>query len=323
MSYDLHGVFVISHDRRLRRYPRILQVSVALLLLAAGASTVLAQNLEPRAYSNVPVGTHFLIASYSETRGGVSFDTALPVSGPELSVRSSILGFATVMDLWGKTAKFDIVVPYASLSGSARYQGSLVEREINGFGDPVLRLSWNFHGSPALTAREFSAYRQDLIVGASVQVSVPTGQYDSSKIVNLGTNRWFIKPEVGASKALGPWTLEAKGGVTFFTTNNNFYGGNSRAQDPLYALQGNVIYSFGAGKWMSLDTTYFSGGRTTLNGALSNDLQKNWRTGITLALPVDAQNSVKLFASRGVSSRTGNSFDQFGIAWQHRWGGGV
>ena len=47
------------------------------------------------------------------------------------------------------------------------------------------------------------------------------------------------------------------------------------------------------------------------------------RTGTTLALPVDAHNSVKLNASWGVSARTGNNFELYGIAWQYRFGGGL
>jgi len=56
---------------------------------------------------------------------------------------------------------------------------------------------------------------------------------------------------------------------------------------------------------------------------LSSDLQQNWRRGATLAIPVDRHNSVKLYASSGVSARTGNSYDLVGIAWQYRWGGGI
>ena len=286
-----------------------------------GAASVWGQSIEPRAYSNAPVGTHFLIMGYSETSGGVPSDTALPITDPELRVRSGILGYATVLDVGGRSAKFDVAVPYGWLSGSATYQGTEVRRTVDGLGDPVLRLSWNFVGAPALSLREFRSYRQDLIVGASLQVSVPVGQYDSRKLVNLGTNRWFIKPEIGASKALGRWTVEATGAVTFFSTNDDFFGGRRREQEPLYAIQTHVIYDIAPGTWLSFDATHFGGGHTTLDGVRINDRQDNWRAGVTLALPVAAQHSVKLFASTGVSARTGNNFDALGVAWQYRWSG--
>jgi hypothetical protein len=291
--------------------------------LGTGASIARAQSIEPRAYSNAPVGVSFLIAGSYFTRKGLSFDTSLPLTDPKLETSNAAVGYARTLDLWGKSGKFDVVVPYTWLSGTASYLGDTVEREVDGFADPLFRLSVNFYGAPALTLREFQSYQQDLIVGASLQVSVPAGQYDSTKLVNIGTNRWFFKPELGVSKALGDLTLELKTGITLFTTNNEFFNGNKRAQDPLYSIGAHAIYNFRSGIWASLDATYFAGGRSSLNDTLQNDLQQNWRIGGTLALPVDARNSVKLYASSGVSSRTGNSYDLIGIAWQYRWGGGL
>ena len=151
----------------------------------------------------------------------------------------------------------------------------------------------------------------------------PWGKYDDSKLVNIGTNRWSFKPEVGISKAIGPWTLEGTAGVTFYTDNDDFFGGNRLAQDPLYSLQAHVIYGFHSGIWASLDATYFIGGRSTVNGVLNSDLQQNWRLGGTLAFPVDRKNSIKFYASKGVSARTGNNYDLIGVAWQYRFGGGL
>jgi hypothetical protein len=286
-------------------------------------SSLRAQSIEPRAYSNAPVGMNFFIAGYAETRGGIAFDTALPITDPQLETSSLVLGYARALDFWGKSGKFDIIVPYTSLEGSAIHKDEPVTREIKGFGDPLLRVSVNFLGAPALGPAEFKSYHQDLIVGASLQVSVPAGQYDETKLVNLGSNRWFFKSEVGASKAWGPWIVELKSAVTLFTDNDSFFNGKKREQDPLYSLQAHAIYNFGPGIWGSVDATYFTGGRTTIDGILNNDLQQNWRLGATLALPFDARNSIKFYASSGVSARTGNSFDLLGVAWQYRWGGGL
>jgi len=308
----------ISFSVRMRLAPPL--ATLALVVLAQG---VCAQEIAPRAYSNAPIGVNFLIGGYAYTRGGVAFDSSVPVTNAELTTSSAVLGYGRVLDLWGKSAKLNVVVPLSSLSGTAEYEGEPRKRDISGFADPLFKLSVNFYGAPALSLKEFAGYKQDLIVGASLRVSVPIGQYDDTKAVNLGTNRWSFKPEVGVSKALGPWTLEATAGVTLFTDNTDFFHGNTLSQDPLYALQGHVIYSFRSGVWGSLDGTYFNGGRTTLNGTQRNDLQQNWRFGATLAIPVNAYNSVKLYASSGVSARTGNNFDLIGIAWQYRWGGGL
>jgi hypothetical protein len=293
---------------------------LASALLAVAAQ---AQDIEPRAFSNAPVGVNFLVGGYAFTRGGLSFDPAVPVTNAQLQTSNSILAYARVLDLWGMSAKFDAVAPYTWLSGSARFAGQPVERTVDGLGDARFRLSVNFYGAPALTLREFAAYEQELIVGVSLQVTAPVGQYDSARVVNLGTNRWSFRPELGASQALGPLTLELTAGAAFFTDNTNFLGGRTRSQDPLYSIQGHAIYSFGSGIWASADATYFTGGRTAVDGEGSNDLQRNWRLGATLSFPLDARHSVRLYGSSGVSARTGNNYDLIGIALQYRWGGGL
>jgi hypothetical protein len=302
---------------------RIARGALACGMLHGLASAAVAQDIEPRAYSNAPVGVNFLIAGYVHTQGGLSFDSALPASNPDLTTSSAVVAYARVLDIAGKSAKFDFIAPMTDLSGSVDFDGDRLRRDISGLSDPKFRLSVNFFGAPALSLKEFACFEQDLIIGASLQVSAPAGQYDETRLVNLGTNRWSFKPEIGVSKALGRLTLEGTAAVTLFTDNDDFYRGQSRSQDPLYALQGHVIYSFPSGIWGALDALYFAGGRTTVDGVLKNDLQQNWRVGATLAIPVNARNSIKVYGSNGVSARTGNSFDLLGIAWQYRWGGGL
>src|SRR5436189_5418075 len=158
--------------------------SVASCAIMMSGSAVRAQSIEPRSYSNAPVGVNFLIGGYAYTRGGISFDTSLPITDPELSASSAVVGYARALDLWGNSGKFDFIVPHSWLSGSATYQGGPVQRDVNGFGDALVRLSVNLYGAPALTLAEFGSYKQDLIVGASLQVSVPTGQYDDTRLIN-------------------------------------------------------------------------------------------------------------------------------------------
>jgi hypothetical protein len=292
-------------------------------VLAGAAASVRAQDIEPRAYSNAPVGVNFLVAGYAYSHGGPSLDPSLPVTDARLESSAALLAYARVIDLWGVSGKFDVIVPYASLSGSASYAGQPVQRSIRGFANSAVRLSANLVGAPALTLQEFAAYRQDLIVGVSVQLGVPASQYDPTRLLNIGTNRWSLKPEVGISKAIGSWTVEGQAAVTFYGDNTDFFGGSTRTQQPLYAVQGHVIHNFRSGIWASFDLTYFAGGRSAIDGVSRNDVQQNWRVGVTLALPIDRRNSIKLAASSGVSARTGNNFDLGAVAWQYRWGGGI
>lgn len=292
----------------------------ALAACAAAAAPVHAQSIEPRAYSPAPVGVNFLVLAYADSQGGLATDSSTPLKDPRLHVRGPILAYARTFGLLGKLAKFDAVLPWARLSGSALYQGQPVQREVEGLLDPLVRLSVHLHGTPALTPQEFRAYRQDVVVGASLQVSLPLGQYDDTRLVNLSANRWAFHPEAGISKAWGRWVLELSAGALLYTTNKDFFGGQHRHQDPIFSTRANAIYNFRSGPWLSIDTSYFTGGETALDGRPENNLQRNWRVGTTFAYPLNAHVSLKLNASRGVSARTGNNIDLVGAALQYRWG---
>ena len=223
----------------------------------------------------------------------------------------------------GQSGKVDVVLPYAWIDGNAVYAGEFVERQVAGFGDPRFRISVNLRGAPALPLQQFGTYRQDTIVGFSLQVSTPLGQYDETKVVNVGTNRWWIKPELGLSKSIGSWTLELAGAATIFGDNDDFLGGLTRKQDPVYSVQGGVIYGLQRGSWLALHGTYYMGGRTTVGGIERDDLQRNSLVGFTAAFPIDRNNSVKVYAATGLSTRIGTDVDTISVAWQHRWGGGL
>jgi hypothetical protein len=296
-----------------------LAVAVALMFTRPAA----AQSIEPRAFSPAPVGVNFLIVGYSATQGGLSFDPAIPVTDAKIDSAGPIVAYARTLDILGRSGKIDVIVPAGRLRGSAVFQGQPVARTVDGVADPLVRLSVALYGAPALTPAEFAGYRADLVVGASIQVSVPVGQYDADRLLNIGTHRWQVKPEVGVSKAVGPWTLELTGAVTLFGDNDDFFGGVRRTQRPLWLGQSHLIYSFRSGAWVAFDAMYFTGGQSKLGAVSQNDLQQNWRLGGTLALPIDRRNSLKFNASSGVSARTGNNFDLVSVAWQRRWGGGL
>jgi len=295
----------------------------AIFLVFLGAAAAHAQDLEPRLYSNVPKGLNFLVAGYSYSDGNVLFDPSVPLENGKLRIHGPIFGYARSLDLWGMSGKVDVVLPYGCASGSALFLGEFRERDICGAADPRFRISVNLYGAPSLTLEEFARYRQDLIVGASLQVSAPLGQYDGDRLLNIGTNRWFFKPEIGVGKALGPVTLELNAAAYFYTRNSDFLGGQNKDQEPLYSLQGHIIYAFRSGIWFAVDGTYYRGGRSTIDGVKGDDFQENSRLGATLALPVNRYHSVKFLASTGVSARTGSYYDAIALIWQYRWGAGL
>jgi hypothetical protein len=292
------------------------------VVILAAAVTAEAQQLEPRTYANTPVGLNFLLLGYAYTVGAVAFDPSSPIEDGHITVHSALLGYARSLDVWGRAGKLDVVLPYAWLSGTAKVAGEPQSREVSGLADPQVRFSVLLYGAPALTLEEFENYSQDLILGASFAVTPPLGQYDSDKLVNLGTNRWSFKPEVGLSKTWGPVTLELAPSVTFYTDNDDFLGHRKLERDPLYAVQGHVIYHTRRGLWAAVDATYYAGGRTTIDGVQGESLE-DVRVGGTLAIPIDRHNSIKLTASTGAYARIGGNFTTAGLVWQFRWGGGL
>jgi hypothetical protein len=297
-------------------------VALGIIASVSGVADADAQEAEPRSYTNTPIGLNFLIAGYVYAQGKIAFDPSTAIADTKFHSNTEVLAYVRSFDVGGQSAKFDVIVPASSFSAQGIVNGQPREREMSGLGDPRFRVSFNLLGAPALSAKDFANYKQDLIVGVSLQVSAPLGQYDDSKLLNLGNNRWSYTPELGISKAWGPWTFEVAPSVTFFSNNTDFVGGNTFAQAPIYAVQGHILYNFQSGVWMALDGVYFAGGRTALNGVKSDNEQASTRAGFTLALPIDTHNSLKLSASAGITTRTGSEFSAVGVAWQYRWGDG-
>jgi hypothetical protein len=308
------------------RRPRAAGASAAPLALLLGtllAPVAHAQELEPRAYSNLPMGLNFLATGYAHSQGGLSTDPSLPLTDAHLKIDTGVVAYVRGIDLWGNSGKVDVIAPYSHLSGTALVAGQPRERVVSGAGDPRFRLSVNFYGAPALTLPEYPAYKQDLVIGASVQVTAPWGQYDASKAVNLGTNRWSIKPDIGFSKAFAPFTIDLTAGVTLFSRNDDYFGGQALDQAPLYSAQVNLSYDFGRGIWAALGATLYRGGRTTVDDAPKDNTLSNSRVGLTVAVPIDRYYAIKFNASSGISTRTGTNFDTVGLVLQYRWGAGL
>lgn len=303
--------------KALRRAGRLCALAV---LPAIGAAH--AQDLEPRAYLNAPVGLQFLVLGVGDSQGGLSVDPALPVEDARLRIQSGHLAYARILDLGGRSGKLDVVLPFARLTGTATVAGQPREREISGLGDARLRLSINLLGAPALRLSEFGGYRRDFVLGASVQVTPPIGQYDPSRAINLGSHRWSVKPDLGFSKAFGALTLDFTASATFFSTNHDYFGGRSLEQRPVYAVQANLSVDFGPSVWGAVGTTYYRGGRTVTDGVFGDATLSNSRAGMVIGVAIDRFQSIKFSYSDGLNTRTGTDFRTAVVAWQVRWGGG-
>lgn len=299
---------------------------VTALVLAAAAPVVGAQELEPRTYANLPVGLNFLLTGYAYSSGSVLVDPVVPLEDVQAEIHGAFIGYARALDVGGRSGKFQLVAPYALVSASGKLAGQARSREVQGFADPAVGFSIILFGAPALSPKEFSRYKQDLNIGVGFLIRAPLGQYDEERLVNVGTNRWTLRTEVGLSKAVGHWLLESSLAASFFTANRKFLVNRVREQEPIYALQLHAVYNYPSGVWVAADGTYYQGGEvTSIEGGQRTRLigPRNSRAGVTLSVPVDRKNSIKLHGSTSVSTRTGSEFDVVGITWQHRWGAGL
>lgn len=297
-------------------------VLAALGILTAISTSAYAQDLEPRAYSNAPVGLNFVLAGYAYSEGELLFDPSVPIEGAQATINSAVAGYARVLSIAGHTSKIAVAVPYVDLDGSGLVNGQVHRRQVTGFADPSFIFSFNFSGAPALPVSEFRKYRQETIAGAAIRVTAPLGQYDSDRLLNIGTNRWSFRPEIGVSHARGKWVLEGSVSAALFTTNDDFFGGQRLEIDPIYATQAHVVYDIKPGLWVAFDATYYIGGRSTVDGVRKDNELDNWRLGLTLSVPINRYHSIKFAGSTGIFTRTGSDFDALAAVWQYRWGGG-
>jgi hypothetical protein len=281
---------------------------------------VFAQEMEPKAYSASPVGATFLVAAASRNTGSVVFDPTLPIRDVDARISGVALGVGTTFGLFGKLALASAVLPIAwgEMTGLVGEDARSITRQ--GLADSRYRLSVNLLGNDAMRLREYVKAPRRTIVGTSVTVLAPTGQYDRTRLINLGNHRWALKPEVGVAVPKGPWDIDAYLGVWLFTSNDDFYpGGLERTQDPVVALQGHVSYTFKPRLWLAVDGTWYSGGSAQVEGGQPVGAVSNSRLGATLSLPIGTRQSFKISYSGGVVVRTGTDFRTIAVGYQWLW----
>jgi hypothetical protein len=292
---------------------------LATALCAGLSAATSAQELEPRAYSPNPTNANFVLLAYGRTQGDVVVDSSIPLRDVSAELNAGTLLYGRTFGLFGRSASAGIGVPYAwgSIEGAVGETFRRITR--SGLSDARLRLTMNILGGPALAPPEFARRRPRTTLGASLLVQAPTGQYDGAKLINLGSNRWSFKPELGASQPLGRVFVELYAGAWLFTPNDDFFGGQLRKQDPVGTFQIHTSYTFRPRLWVAADATYYVGGQSTLDGVEKDDRLSNTRLGLTAAIPLGRHQSVKLAYASGVATRIGSDFDSYSVAWQYLW----
>jgi hypothetical protein len=291
----------------------------AALLYSMSAPPAHAQEMEPHAYSASPVGTNFAVFDYARSSGDVSFDPSLPITNVQARINIFTLGYSHSFEVSGHTASIAVSVPYANANVNGDVRGIYQQQYRSGLGDVHFRIAANLLGDPPLSPEEFARRTPGTILGVSLSAVAPTGQYVPARLINIGANRWSFKPEIGLSQPFGNWFMDAAAGVWLFTDNDDFFGGHRRSQDPMPTFQWHGGYTWRPGLWLAADVTYFTGGRTHVDGVEDQDYQLSVRYGVTLSVPLTAEWSAKLAWSRGLVTRVGGNFQTISIALQYHW----
>ena len=301
---------------------------VGLLLLACFVPVLIcAQDLAPRAYIITPIHSNAVTLTYAFFGGDILFDGDVPITGATAKASVSVFSYTHSFDLMGRSASVSASLPY----GVGNFHGTVAGADTNAYRsgglDSSLRLSMNLKGGPAMDLQKFRKWQQKMLLGVSLKVVVPTGQYDPTKLINYGANRWAFKPEVGVSRRWGHWVVDTYGALWLFTTNHDFFsrnqfspGTNTQKQDPTFAFEGHLSYDVKPRLWASLDGNFWIGGQTSLNGVENpNTLQRNSHVGTTVSVPVSKHQSFKVSYNRGAYVIYGGNYQNVSVGWQYSW----
>ncbi|MEJ2603400.1 MAG: transporter [Gammaproteobacteria bacterium] len=289
----------------------------ALGLWAGLATSLQAQDLEPRRWAQLPSGINFVGAGLAYSDGDIAFDPVLQIEDGDVELQTLGLSYIRTFGLFGRSARFDVSLPYASGRWNGLLAGEPARVRRLGFGDPRFRLSVLLYGGPALDPAEFpGAPKSNTVVGAAISVIAPLGEYIDDRLINIGGNRWIIRPQLGVTHTRGRWTYELTGSVFYFTDNDRFYQGSTLENDPLYAIQGHLIHTFRPGLWASLSTGYGDGADPTVGGVPKDARTENWLSAITVGLPISGTQGIRLAYLRARTQvPTGADVDTFVVGY--------
>lgn len=277
---------------------------------------LLGQDVQPRVYVPAPVAVNAVTFGYAFSTGAVLFDKTIPIEDAEADIHSITTAYSRSIGVFGMAGRADVAVPFVVGHWEGEVDRTFQATSRAGFGDPVLRFTVFFVGAPALRKEEFAGFRPKTVVGATLRLSVPMGQYDPARLVNLSSHRWTFSPQLGVSHLAGPFFLEANAAIRLFTDNGAFLGTGVQSQDPLYTFQAHVVYHFPRGWWLAASSRQSLGGAVRVDDGDKLRIEANNRVGLTLGIRVTSRYSLRLAATTGVTATVGNDYSTVLVAWQ-------
>jgi hypothetical protein len=269
-----------------------------------------AQELEPQRWRHLPIDTNFLSATYIHTDGEIALDPLLGLTDARSSIDTWALAYARTFELFGKSAQFRVLQPWQVGAWDGTLDGASVEANREGLADTEVRFAIHLLGAPPLEGKEYAAYRASIeseksetLFGVAFAVQLPTGEYKPEKLINLGSNQFVFRPEIGFVHARGPWSLEVSGIASLYSTNDSYFNGNRLEIDPLYFAQANLLYRFRPDLWAAAGAGYAYGGPSTVNGIENDDERENILWGFSAGYAITPRIGITLKYIRSDSQK--------------------
>jgi hypothetical protein len=282
-----------------------------------------AQDMQPRRWTHLPSGTNVADVTYAYSTGDLHVDPALRIENAEVDLHTSLVSYTHYFGLGDMTARADLQLPIQSGRWKGLLDGVPSSVGRTGLGDPRIRFSLNFVGSPALDGEEFKEYLRThenrTIAGAALAVRLPLGEYDDDKLINLGDHRFEFEPQLGIVHVGGPWSFELTGSVFLYLPNDDFFNGSRLEKEPLYALQAHVVRTFDP-FWISAGASYGLGGRSEVDGDRKDDQRSNLLVGVLAGVTFGGQHGLRVGYVRQVALRkAGGDLHNFLAGWSIRF----
>jgi len=258
------------------------------------------------------------------TQGDIFLDPVLRIEDADFELYSIGASYIRTFEWLGKSSRIDFRVPYSNGRWEGIVNGSDVSTRRHGFGDPRIRFSMNLYGAPPLKGKPFMEYRVgnpiSTTVGAALSVTLPLGEYYPDRLINLGGNRYIVRPQLGVLHTRGPWQFEATTTIAFFENNDEFFGGATLEQDPLWFFEGHIVHSFSRNRWMSLSGGYSYEGEGQLNGNSQNNQQRTRYWALSFGMPISRTQNIKLtYIDARTNVIVGSSSDSLILSWSMNW----
>lgn len=293
-------------------------------ILLVPANDARAQDLESRRWSHLPIGMNILGTGVMATDGDIFFDPVMQIEDGTFQLYSLGSSYVRSFEWLGKSSRLDVKLPYVYGRWEGLVEGEYASIRRHGFGDPRLRLSMLLYGAPPLSGSEYMQYRAQhpvtTTIGAAVTVVLPWGEYFPDKLINLGGNRYVIRPALGLLHRRGPWEFEATTSLSFYQDNDEYFGNSLLERDSLWFLQGHVTRDLARGQWITLSGGLSYDGEYFINGASLDYTERTSFLSLAWGMALTRQQSIRIaYIKADTHVVLGSSTDNLLMSWSLAW----